>query len=71
MVLDETGRGLSGFLTRRMQTLRFFTMGIRFIFFYLTRAREVRRRYAEAERTGNVIWLDRGPFRQETGEGTH
>ena len=71
MGLDATGRGLSGFWTRQIQTLRFFTMGIRFIFFYLTRAREVRRRYAEAERTGNVIWLDRGPFRQGTGKGPH
>ena len=39
----------------------------RFTFLYLTRARAVRRRYAEAERRGERIVLDRGPFTGETG----
>ena len=69
MPLDETARGLGGFLARRLQTLRFLIDGCRFIFLYLTKLREVRRRYAAAERTGETIWLDHGPFRQKPGEG--
>lgn len=68
MALDETARGPGGFLARRLQTLRFFATSFRFVFFYLTSARAVRRRHAEAERTGGVIWLDHGPFRPESGE---
>ena len=36
MPLDETARGLGGFLFRRLQTLRFFLASFRFIFFFLT-----------------------------------
>ena len=71
MALDETARGLGGFLYRRLQTLRFFLDSVRFVFFFLTRGREVRRRYAEAERSGDTIWLDHGPFGREPEEGAH
>ena len=64
MPLDETARGLGGFLARRLRTLRFLINAFRFIVLYLTKLREVRRRYAKAERTGETIWLDHGPFRQ-------
>ena len=70
MTLDETARGLGGFFYRRFQTLRFFLASFRFIFFFLTAGRAVRRRYAAAERSGDTIWLDHGPFRQESGERT-
>ncbi|MCY4627082.1 MAG: hypothetical protein OXE58_05870 [Acidobacteria bacterium] len=70
MPLDETAHGLGGFLARRLQTFRFFAMLLRFVVFYLTAGRKVRRRYAEAERNGKTIWLDHGPFRPEAGEGT-
>ena len=69
MPLDETARGLGGFLFRRLQTLRFLLGSLRFVLFFLTRGREVRRRYAAAERSGGTIWLDHGPFRQEPEEG--
>ncbi len=62
--MDETARGPRGFLYRRLQTLRFFLASFRFIFFFLTKGREVRRRYAEAERCGEKLWLDHGPFRE-------
>ena len=70
MALDETARGLGGFLYRRLQTLRFLLDSVRFVFFFLTKGREVRRRYAEAERSGDTIWLDHGPFGPEPGERT-
>ncbi len=70
MPMDETARGLGGFLARRLQTIRFLVNTFRFIFLFLTKARKVRRRHAEAERDGETIWLDHGPFRQEPGEGT-
>ena len=70
MPMDETARGLGGFLARRLQTLRFLVNTFRFIFLFLTKARAVRRRHAEAERNGATIWLDHGPFRREPGEGT-
>ncbi len=69
MPMDETARGLGGFLARQLQTLRFLVNAFRFIFLFLTKAREVRRRYAEAERKGETIWLDHGPFRQSPEEG--
>ena len=69
MALDETSRGPGGFLVRRLQTLRFVVNAFRFIFLFLTKAREVRRRYAEAERKGEMIWLDHGPFGQGPEEG--
>ena len=68
MPFDESARGLGGFVFRRFQTLRFFFASFRFIVFFLTTGREVRRRYAEAERSGDVLWLDHGPFRQEPGK---
>ena len=71
MALDETARGPGGFLVRRFQTLRFLLSSLRFVFFFLTRGREVRRRYAAAERSGDMIWLDHGPFRQEPDEAAH
>lgn len=67
--MDETARGVGGFLARRLQTLRFLVNFLRFIGFFLTTGREVRRRYAEAEQEGETIWLDHGPFRQEPGKG--
>jgi hypothetical protein len=67
MALDETARGLGGFLYRRLQTLRFFLGFVGFVFFFLTKGREVRRRYAAAERSGDTIWLDHGPFRRGAG----
>lgn len=69
--MDETARGLGGFLFRRLQTLRFFLASFRFIFFFLTVGREVRRRYAAAQRSGDTIWLDHGPFRQESDEAAN
>ena len=69
MALDETAHGLGGFWFRRLQTLRFFLASLRFIVFFLTAGRAVRRRYAAAERSGDTIWLDHGPFRQEPEEG--
>ena len=69
MALDETARGPAGFVFRRLQTLRFLVMSFRVIAFCLTKGRAVRRRYAEAERTGDVIWLDHGPFGREPGGG--
>lgn len=71
MPLDETARGLGGFLYRRLQTLRFLLDSIGFVFFFLTKGREVRRRYAAAERSGGTLWLDHGPFRQEPEEGAN
>ena len=71
MPMDETARGPGGFLFRRYQTLRFFLGTFRFIFFFLTAGREVRRRYAAAERSGDRIWLDHGPFRQEPDEAAN
>ena len=68
MPLDETARGLGGFLFRRLQTLRFFLASLRFIVFFLTTGRAVRRRYTAAERSGSTIWLDHGPFRGEPEE---
>ena len=67
--MDVTSRGLAGFLARRLETLRFVVTAGRFIVLYLTKAREVRRRHAEAERKGETIWLDHGPFRQSPEEG--
>ncbi len=61
--MDETARGIPGFLARRIRTGRFLLTSLRFTLLYFTKAREVRRRYAEAERSGKTIWLDRGPFR--------
>ena len=69
MALDETARGLGGFLFRRIQTLRFLFALFRFVFFFLTTGRAVRRRYAAAERSGGVLWLDHGPFRSGPDEG--
>ena len=69
MSLDETARGPGGFLFRRFQTLRFFLASLRFIFFFLTTGRAVRRRYAAAEQAGGTIWLDHGPFRGEPEDG--
>ena len=69
MPVDETARGPGGFLFRRFQTLRFFLASFRFIFFFLTAGRAVRRRYAAAERSGRTIWLDHGPFCREPEEG--
>ena len=66
--MDETARGLRGFLARRWQTVAFVAMSVRFVLFYLTEARRVRRRYADAQRTGGMIWLDRGPFLDPTDE---
>ena len=63
--MDETARGLGGFCYRRLQTLRFGFDTLRFVIFFLTKGREVRRRYAAAERSGGTIWLDRGPFHRE------
>ena len=63
--MDVTSRGLAGFLARRLETLRFLVNTGRFIVFYLTKAREVRRRYGEAERRGEKIWLDHGPFNHD------
>ena len=71
MPLDETARGLGGFLFRRFQTLRFFLASFRFIFFFLTAGRAVRRRYAAAERSGDTMWLDHGPFRPEPDEAAN
>lgn len=68
MPMDETARGLGGFIARRLQTLRFLVNGVGFIVLFLTRAREVRRRHAAAERNGETIWLDHGPFHRESGE---
>lgn len=63
----ETERGLRGFLARRARSALALRDAARFTFLYLTRARAVRRRYAEAERRGERIVLDRGPFTGETG----
>lgn len=71
MPVDETAHGLGGFLFRRFQTLRFLLASFRFIFFFLTAGRAVRRRYAAAERSGDTIWLDHGPFRQEPDEAAN
>ncbi len=71
MPLDETARGPGGFLYRRLQTLRFFLQSLRFIAFFLTAGRAVRRRYAAAERSGSTIWLDHGPFRGEPEDGAN
>lgn len=68
MPLDETARGLGGFWFRRLQTLRFCFASLRFIVFFLTTGREVRRRYAAAEQSGDTIWLDHGAFPQEPDE---
>ena len=73
MPMDETARGLGGpdsSPAGLRQTLRFLVNTFRFIFLFLTKARAVRRRHAEAERNGATIWLDHGPFRREPGEGT-
>lgn len=67
MAVDIEARGAAGFVARRLQTLSFLLGAFRFVFFYLTTARAVRRRYAKAERTGGVIWLDRGPFAPGSG----
>ncbi len=69
MPFDETARGPGGFLFRRLQTLRFFLASLRFIVFFLTAGRAVRRRYAAAERSGSTIWLDHGPFPRKPEEG--
>ena len=69
MRMDETARGLGGFLARRLQTLRFLVNTLRFVLLFLTKARAVRRRYAEAERRGEKIWLDQGPFAHEPEQG--
>ena len=69
MPFNETARGPGGFLFRRLQTLRFFLASLRFIVFFLTAGRAVRRRYAAAERSGGTIWLDHGPFREKPEEG--
>ena len=69
--MDETARGLGGFCFRRFQTLRYFLASFRFIFFFLTAGRAVRRRYAAAERSGGTIWLDHGPFRQKPDEAAN
>lgn len=71
MPLDETARGLGGFAARRLQTVRFCAMLLGFVFFYLTTARAVRRRYADAERSGRTLWLDHGPFSRPTDEGAN
>lgn len=63
----ETARGPRGFLARRWRSVLALGDAARFTFLYLTRARTVRRRYAEAERDGRRIVLDRGPFTGETG----
>ena len=70
MLLNETARGLGGFVARRLQTFRSIGMLFRFVVFYLTTARAVRIRYAHAERNRETIWLDHGPFRSETGRHT-
>ncbi len=60
--VDETSRGIGGFLLRRWRTLSFFLTSLGFVGFYLTTGRRVRRRYREAQRSGGTIWLDQGPF---------
>ncbi len=66
--MDETSRGVGGFLIRRWRTVKFLLVSVRFVGLYLTKARRVRQRYGEAQRTGATIWLDRGPF-VEDGPG--
>ena len=41
------------------------------VVFFLTAGRAVRRRYAAAEQSGDVIWLDHGPFRREPDEAAN
>ena len=60
--MDATARGLGGFLARRVRDLAHLAVAVRFVGLYLTKARQVRRRYREAQRTGGTIWLDDGPF---------
>ena len=67
--MDETARGIRGFLVRRWQTLAFAGMVLRFVFFFLTEGRRVRKRYAAARREGRTIWLDRGPSAEDPAEG--
>ncbi len=62
--MDETSRGLTGFLARRIRDFTHLAIAIRFLRLYFTKARRVRRRYREAERRGGTIWLDDGPFEE-------
>lgn len=62
--MDPTARGPGGFLARRIRDFVHLAVAIRFVGLYLTKARRVRRRYREAERSGGTIWLDEGPFRE-------
>ena len=60
--MDETARGIGGFLARRWRAATLLLTTLRFVLFYLTTGRRVRRRYEEAQRAGRTIWLDHGPF---------
>lgn len=66
--MSETARGLTGFLARRRRAAAALWTAARFTLLYLTRARAVRRRYADAERRGRRLLLDEGPFALRTGE---
>lgn len=66
--MSETARGLAGFVARRRRAVAALRTAARFTFLYLTRARAVRCRYAEAERRGQRLILDDGPFALRTGE---
>ena len=68
--MDETSRGIGGFLVRRWRTVSFLLNSLGFVGFYLTTGRRVRRRYREAERRGGTIWLDRGPFEDDSEGGS-
>ena len=65
--MDQTSRGPGGFVARRIRDLAHLAVTVRFVGLYLTKARRVRRRYREAERSGGTIWLDNGPFRESRG----
>lgn len=65
--MKETAWGLAGFLARRRRAAVALWTAARFTLLYLTRARRVRRRYAEAERRGRRLVLDDGPFALRTG----
>lgn len=66
--MSETVRGLTGFLARRRRAVAALRTAARFTLLYLTRARAVRRRYAEVERRGERLLLDEGPFALRTGQ---
>lgn len=64
--MRETARGFGGFVARRRRAAEALWTAARFTLLYLTRARRVRRRYAEAEREGRRLVLDDGPFALRT-----